>query len=145
MIDRVILAATLTLSPCLARAADADNNAVTAANQAFYMALSAHDGAAMLKLYAEVPYVAEVHPGAEAPLVGRTALDRWAQGVTKSRLSVTPSVVAMHVNGDTAWVIGTERVQGTLGNGSPIDAVTMFTNVFEKQDGTWFLVAHEGR
>ena len=145
MINRVVLAAALTLSPCLARAAGVDDNAVTAANQAFYTALSGHDGAAMLRLYAEAPYVAEVHPGAEAPLVGRAALDPWAQGVTKSRLSVTPSAASMHVHGDTAWVMGTERVQGTLGSGTPIDTVTMFTNVFEKQNGTWLLVAHEGR
>ena len=145
MIVRLALAAALAASPCLVRAAEADAAAVTAANQAFYTALSAHDGAAMLRLYAEAPYVAEVHPGADAPLVGWATFDRWAQGVTKSRLSVTPRVATMHVNGDTAWVVGTERVRGTLGNGTPIDTVTMFTNVFEKRGGTWLLVAHEGR
>lgn len=142
---RLVLAAMLTVPPYLACAAGADDAAVIAANKMFYVALSAHDGAAMRKLYAATPYVAEVHPSAAAPLVGQAALDRWAQGVTKSRLSVTPAVATMHVNGDTAWVMGTERVQGTLGNGTPIDTVTMFTNVFEKQDGAWRLVAHEGR
>src|SRR5579875_3283586 len=134
MILRLILPLGLAFFPLLARAASPDEIAVTAANQAFYTALSAHDGAAMLRLYAEAPYVAEVHPGAEAPVVGHVALDHVAQSLIHSRLSVTPSVVTMHVNGDTAWVMGTERVQGTLGNGAPINTVTMFTNVFEKQD-----------
>src|SRR5690242_4168584 len=57
-----------------ARAQDADEQALKAANAAFYAALTSRNEAAMDPLWVHAPYVAVMHPDSKAPIIGWEAV-----------------------------------------------------------------------
>jgi ketosteroid isomerase-like protein len=120
---------------------------VTAANNGFYVALSARDADAMAKVYAHDSYVANIEPTHSELEIGWPGVEKWARSLADSynRLSVTPSDVHARVNGNTAWVVVREHATGTLKSGTAFDSTLVSTNIYEKQDGRWLMVSHQAQ
>lgn len=146
-----IIAVTLLLGTGAALAQSAaDIGAVTAANNAFYAAELRLDLPSMEKVWAHEEYVALAGPRAVAPLIGWTALQPYfARNFgNMAQFSLKPVDAHVHVNGDTAWVVGKEEVGNTskLKDGTPISSrPTIVTNIFEKHGDNWLMVAHHAQ
>ena len=112
-----------------------DEQAVLAANEAFYRAFATRNVAAMEAVWAKHAAVACIHPG-WGPLVERDkVIESWAEilgGPNSPR--ITCHGARAFLLGDTAFVICFEAVQG---------AFLIATNVFVKEDGDWRLVHHQ--
>lgn len=110
-------------------------DAVLAANQAFYDAFAGRDVAAMEALWSRESPVACIHPGWN-PLTDRDEI--IAAWTAILRNPEAPDVrlegaVAMML-GDTAMVICHERVSGSL---------LACTNLFRLEQGVWRMVLHQ--
>jgi hypothetical protein len=110
-------------------------DAVLAANQAFYDAFASRDVAAMEALWSREGPVACIHPGWN-PLIDRD--DIIAAWTAILRNPEAPDVrvenaVAL-VLGDTAMVICHERVGAAL---------LACTNLFRLEEGAWRMVLHQ--
>ena len=147
------LAATLILcaGSISARAqSQADVAAVIAANNGYYVALSALDMAAMENVWAHEDYASQVGPRNAAPLTGWTTIQpylakTWANF---SELKVRPVELRARVNGNVGWVIAQEEVgsPSRLKNGTPISSrPTIVTNIFEKHGDKWLLVSNHAQ
>ena len=114
-------------------AADSDE-AVLAANEAFYRAFANRDVAAMAELWATDAPVSCTHPGWPVLLGRDDVLTSW-RGILENpaapNLRVGDAIV--HRVGDTALVFCSEVVDGT-----PLAA----TNVFVREDDAWCLAHH---
>jgi ketosteroid isomerase-like protein len=128
-----------------ARAQDADEQALKAANAAFYAALSGRNEAAMGQAWAHAPYVAAIHPGSKAPFIGWDAVQQsWADNFKQFPVTtVNPSEpIALRRNGNTAWIVDTEAVHLKDTGGKEYQFTALATNVYEFQDGHWLMVVH---
>lgn len=128
-----------------ARAQSADEQAVMAANAAFYAALSARDATALAKIYAHEDFVMLVNPSGKLRGPGWSAVEPWTKGIAQyyAQLEVKPSDVHVHVNGNVAWVVDTERVNAKLTNGEPQNFTLTTTNIYEKIGGSWLMTQHQ--
>jgi ketosteroid isomerase-like protein len=143
------LAAGLALLSTLALAQTQDLDAVNAANQAFYKALSSRDLKTMEGLWANKPYVVNIGPRSKSIAVG------YADAVTKywtaafdtfSQISVSPSVAQAQSDGKIAWVIGTEKASlQPKSGGDPIVFEAFVTNTFERQGKRWLMTSHHAQ
>lgn len=111
-----------------------EQEAVLAANRAFYEAFAARDVAAMEGLWAQRAPVTCVHPGWQA-LRGREAVLASWRGILQgpNPPAIRCADATAHLLGDAAFVICTERLPG-------VELVA--TNVFVREDGAWRLVQH---
>jgi ketosteroid isomerase-like protein len=141
-----ILTAVLLTTGVNARAqTNADAAAVTAANNAFYSAVSALDAAAMEKVWSQEPYVASIGPRSKAIAMGSAEVqDSYKKDVmaTLAQLTAKPVDTEVHVNGAVAWVVGKEMSEGKMKDGSAFGGTNFVTSVFEKKDGRWLMVSH---
>jgi ketosteroid isomerase-like protein len=139
------LGTLFTSMPVLALAQNADDQALKAADGAFYAALSGRTEAAMDPLWAHAPYVAVIHPDSKAPINGWEAVRQSFVDIVKQTvaLTVTPSQQASHRNGNTAWIVGTEAVRGKTTAGTEFQFTALVTNIYEFQDGHWLMVVHQ--
>jgi ketosteroid isomerase-like protein len=150
MLWRLGLATALLLAVDIgiARAQSAE---VVAANQAFYAALSTSDMGAMEKAWAHEPYVFYVAPNSKTTRIGWPAVQAALQASLQASMSsiaertVKPVEVQVRINGDIAWITGTEEGTGKRKDGSLWEAHTFVTNVFEKKDGRWLMVSHHAQ
>jgi hypothetical protein len=125
---------------------DADVAAVTAANNAYYSALSTLDAAAMEKAWARESYIANVGPFAKAIQSGSTIQDSFKTFVpTVAQLVVKPVDTQVRINGNAAWTIGRETAVGKLKNDASLSGENFVSNVFEKKDGRWLMVSHHAQ
>lgn len=112
----------------------ADEDAVLAANEAFYAAFNAKDFPVMDALWARESHVACIHPGWNV-LSGREAVMESWRGILLN--DEQPRIVAggasAHVVGETAYVVCRELVAG-----SPLAA----TNLFVRESGEWRIAHH---
>lgn len=110
--------------------------AVLAANQAFYTAFRERDATAMEHLWAVDHPVACIHPG-WAPLLGRsTIMASWRAifgSADPPRVEMTDAHAV--VLGSAAFVICVEHIP---------NATIAATNAFVKENGEWRLVHHHG-
>ena len=110
------------------------DEAVLAANEAFYRAFAQRDTAAMDALWARDAPVACTHPGWPVLLGRDEVLTSW-RGILEN--PAAPNVLVgdavVHRLGDTALVFVSEVVDGT-----PLAA----TNVFVREDDAWRMTHH---
>jgi ketosteroid isomerase-like protein len=120
---------------------------VTAANNAFYAALSARDAGMLAKVYSHDPYVANISPGSGALQVGWPGVEKWTMSIATEYkdLTMVPSDLYAHVNGDTAWLVNTEHAKGTFLTGAAFDSTLISTNIYEKQGKSWLMVSHQSQ
>jgi ketosteroid isomerase-like protein len=126
-------------------AQSADEQAVMAANTAFYTALSARDAAALAKIYAHEDFVMNVAPSGKSSGPGWLSVDPWTKVIAQvyAQLEVKPSDVHVHVDGNVAWVVDTESVSAKLANGQPQNFTLTTTNIYEKIGGSWLMTQHQ--
>ncbi len=112
-----------------------DNDAILAANAAYYRAFSAGDVAAMSRIWAEEG-VSCVHPG-WLPLVGRAAvIDSYRHILTSpGRVRIAHRDDTAIVTGDEGRVLCIEIVEGT--------ALLAATNCWRRIDGAWRMTHHQ--
>jgi len=113
----------------------AEQEAVLAANEAFYRAFARRDLAAMDRLWAESAEVSCLHPG-WGPCHGRDAvMESWA-GILGNAES--PNIRCLRaratIYGDVAVVVCYEAIE---------QSYLIATNLFVRQAGAWKLVHHQ--
>jgi ketosteroid isomerase-like protein len=135
----------LALSAAAARAQDkAELQAVSAANAAFDKAISAKDMGAMEKIWAHDPYVIKTDPSGRALNLGWDEIRKSWQEVFDGfkDLTVSTREPQIHVAQNVAWLVGVETGVGTLKNGNKLTLVNLTTEIYEKRNGQWLMVAH---
>jgi ketosteroid isomerase-like protein len=139
----VVLASMIGLRGACAQSAD--EQAVMAANTAFYTALSARDAAALAKIYAHEDFVMNILPSGKLLGPGWLAVEPWTKGIAQhyAQLEVKPSDVHVHVNDNVAWVVETESVRAKLTNGQPQNFTLTTTNIYEKIGDRWLMTQHQ--
>ena len=112
-----------------------DNDAILAANAAYYRAFTAGDFAAMGRIWAEEG-VSCVHPG-WSPLVGRAAVIESYRNILTSpgRVRIAHREDTAIVAGDEGRVVCIEIVEGT--------ALLAATNFYRRIGGAWRMVHHQ--
>ena len=149
-----LVTSTATLAVGLALiangAAASDIEDVKAADQAFHVALSAMDGKAMAGLWANKPYVTNIGPSSTGVDVGfADAVTKWMATIVPARFSELKaqmtSIASIQVNGNVAWVVGTENASGKNKAGEPVSFDLLVTDIFEKGDGKWLMVSHHAQ
>lgn len=125
-------------------AEDAEH-AILSANEAFEKAWSAHDIAAIEKLWAHEPYVFVVHPSSKMPEIGwdKVRASFVAQMSHYSEFSISMTGAKVHINGDSAVLVGLESFTGKRTSGEAAEGKAIGTRGFEKRDGQWLMVFHQ--
>ncbi len=110
-----------------------DEDAVLAANAAFYRAFTTRDVSAMEALWARETPVACIHPGWQV-LNGREAvMASWRGILAGAPPAIRCSEEIARVTGSAAFVICTETLEG---------GELVATNLFVREDGAWKMTHH---
>ncbi len=120
-------------------------DAVKAANQAFYTALSTRDIVAMQKAWSSAPDVQYIAPFRKGITVGwegiKTGLvDSFARRLPSFKVVLQDT--RYKIDGNVAWVSGTEHASLENKAGQIIDSTNLATNIFEKGADGWRMVYH---
>jgi ketosteroid isomerase-like protein len=129
-----------------------DVEAIKAANQAFYKALSARDFKAMQAVWANKPYVVNIGPRSKAVATGydEAVTKYWDNALfnnvfSKIEAQIT-SVTQAQTDGKIAWVSGLEKATLHLkSGGDPLNIENFVTNVYEKDGDHWLMVLHHAQ
>lgn len=129
----------------------ADVEAVKAANQSFYAALSARDLKAMQTVWANKPYVVNIGPRSKAAAVGydEAVTKYWDNAFNNvfSKLEAQfTSETQVQTDGKLAWVSGLEKATLHLkAGGDPLNIENFVTNIFEKEGDRWLMILHHAQ
>ena len=115
-----------------------DDEAVLAANRAFYQAFRARDFAAMDALWARAAPVACIHPG-WAALIGRDAVMASWRDILGQPTAIACQAERVLLFGDSACVLCHELLDG---GDDPDAGLLVASNLFVREDGGWRLVHH---
>ena len=112
-----------------------DEEAVIAANRAFYRAFASGDLRAMDALWAREKPVACIHPGGPVLESRAVIMDSWASIMAGAdRLAIRTQRVRAFLLGEIAFVTCYERVSNSC---------LAATNVFAREADGWKLVLHQ--
>jgi ketosteroid isomerase-like protein len=119
-------------------------DAVKAANQAFYTALSARDVGAMQKVWSGDADIQNIGPRSKAADVGWNAMKKGFEAVFDNfpELKVSMEQPRIKINGSTAWVSGIEKAQRKNKSGEASSGANLGPSIFVKQGGRWLMVYH---
>lgn len=122
----------------------ADQEAVLAANQAFYKAFSDRDLKAMTLLWWQGSTSICIHPGS-SPIVGWSNIrDSWESIFRNTNsLSIDTEVIKVEVDQGLSYVLLREIVLQS-NQGRKLKAQSIATNIFQKMAQKWYLVSHHG-
>jgi ketosteroid isomerase-like protein len=114
------------------------------ANSAFYRAFEALDLDAMSSVWKQTADVSVSHPG-EAPVRGWEAVRGSWQRIFESTdlFRVRAAHVQVRETADLAVVVCVELITA-VADGEAMEGAVAATNVFERVDGRWLLVHHQG-
>ena len=129
----------------IAVAQDPGEQAVKAANHAYYAALSARSSSEIEDVWAHNVGVTDIFAVNPAPTVGRDRVNGAYDNLFARfpKLSVSMPEPMIRVKGDVALVVGVETQEAELPNGSAVNAKLPATNVFLKQGGKWLMIHHQ--
>jgi uncharacterized protein (TIGR02246 family) len=138
-----LLGATFAAGNAVADKAS-EMEAVKAASQAFYTALSARDIGAMQKVWAGDADIQHIGPVSKSADVGwnaiRTGFERTFKNLPELKVSMEQARIM--INGSTAWVSGIEKAQRKNKVGVASGGAYFGTIIFVKQGGRWLMVYH---
>jgi ketosteroid isomerase-like protein len=125
-------------------------DAIKAANQSFYQALSARDLKAMEAVWANKPYVINIGPRSKTIAVGyENAVSKYWAGAFDffSQMSASAtSITQVQTDGKIAWVVGTEHAElQPRSGGEPLKIDNFVTNVFEMDGNRWLMISHHAQ
>ncbi|WNZ23567.1 nuclear transport factor 2 family protein [Leptolyngbya sp. NK1-12] len=113
---------------------------VLATNQAFYQAFERLDIDALSLVWSKAPKVTCIHPGRSALRGWEQIRFSWDQIFRNTKqLEVAADVIATEVIGNVAYVVLVENLVQVVPE-RRMEVQTMVTNIFEYEDGNWFLV-----
>jgi ketosteroid isomerase-like protein len=115
-----------------------DDDAVLAANRAFYRAFRERDLAAMDALWARSAPVACIHPG-WAPLIGRDAVMASWRDIFGQPTPIVCRAERVLLFGDSACVLCHEAID----SGDPAAGMLIASNLFVREAGAWHMVHHQ--
>ena len=111
------------------------------ANTNFYAAFESLDIAQMDLVWAHDDEVSCVHAGSDLLMGWDDVRERWARIFANAkRVRVALSCVWVRVEGNTGWVVCTERVTTAFSDGFD-DTRVQATNIFVRHEEGWLLVA----
>jgi ketosteroid isomerase-like protein len=120
-------------------------DAVKAANQAFYAALSARDISAMQKVWSTEADSENIGPRDKAAIIGwdsiQKGFERLFGSLSELKVSMTTEP-RIKIVGAVAWASGVEQAQRKDKTGTATSGTNLATNIFQKQDGRWLMVYH---
>ncbi|MBD2094680.1 nuclear transport factor 2 family protein [Trichocoleus sp. FACHB-591] len=121
-----------------------DEQAVLAANQAFYRAFERKDMEAMQAVWSKGTGSLCIHPGRLA-LRGWDAIGSSWEKIFKntSYLEIEIEIITTEVDSAIAYVVVLEKLFQVVGN-QRVQAQSMATNIFECMAQKWYLVHHHG-
>jgi ketosteroid isomerase-like protein len=124
----------------------ASDDGVKAASTAFFAALSGTDVAAMKEVWAHTPDVVYVGPQSKTLVRGWAAVEAaWEQSFASRSRRVSLAESYIYTEGNIAWEVGTETGTSKAKDGSESKIDNIVTNVYEKQNGRWLMVAHHAQ
>lgn len=116
----------------------------SAANAAFYRALEEQDLDAMGQVWKQTEDVRCAHPG-EPPLKGWAAvLASWSRIFEATDLFRVRVSDIQVLEADRLSVVSCVEHITAVANGEAMEGAVAATNVFERVDGAWRLVHHQG-
>jgi ketosteroid isomerase-like protein len=138
-----LLGVTVAAGDAVAQKAS-EIDAVKAANQAFYAALSARDIGAMQKLWSGDADIQNIGPRSK---VADDCWDAVRKGLERAfdtfpELRVSMEQPRIKINGATAWVSGIEMAQRKNKAGEASSDTNLGTTIFVKAGGRWLIVYH---
>ena len=124
--------------------AQTDADAIKAANEGFYAALSTRDAGALDRVWDHEGQVFNIFGVSKAPMVGWTAVKNGYENLFKRfpELSVSMADPSIRQDADSAVVVGVETQKARLTSGEATSALLPATNVFVKRNGRWLMVHH---
>jgi len=133
-----------------ANAQSSETEAIKAANQAFYDALSGRDMKAMEAAWANKPYVVIIGPRSKEIGLGYedAVANYWPRTFDQfSEIDAKlTSIAHIHVDGKFASVVGTESaVLQPKAGGEPRKLDLFVTNLFEKDGDRWLMISHHAQ
>jgi ketosteroid isomerase-like protein len=121
-----------------------DDDAVLAANKAFYDAFEALDLAAMSRVWAHRPTATCIHPGWEILSGWDEIRESWrAIFANTGYMRFKASNIRVHVVGNSAWVCCVENLFQVV-EGHTIHSQVACTNLFLRTGEGWKMVLHHG-
>ncbi|MEM6463247.1 MAG: nuclear transport factor 2 family protein [Pseudomonadota bacterium] len=120
---------------------------VRAASETFYAALNTMlggDASALSDIWSHSETVTTLHPigrrevGWEAV---RDSFEEVARGSTGGHVEASDRVIC--VIGDVAYEVGVEKAQFAVAD-TPLTVNSRFTNIYQRENGTWKIVHHHG-
>ena len=119
-----------------------ETQAVLAANAAFYRAFETLEVKEMETVWLRASYIKCIHPGWPLLCGWGPIMASWERIFANTfSMRFTLTDVRVAVCGALAWVVLTENLE-SHGYDGPSRAQILTTNVFEQQDGQWFIVHH---
>lgn len=112
--------------------------AVTEANRKFYVAFEHCSIQAMSDIWGHGDHVQCIHPAAECIEGREDVLESWRM-VLRGDFYIKLENVRVHATEDAGYVTCVEVMNAENSKGR-----TIATNIFEKQNGEWKLVLHQG-
>ena len=121
-----------------------EQNAVLAANRAFYQAFETLEIKEMEKMWLQESYIKCVHPGWPLLAGWGPVMASWERIFTNTEsMRFTLSDVRVKVSGSLSWVVLIENLESGGPGGSSLSQI-LTTNLFEKRGNEWFIVHHHG-
>jgi ketosteroid isomerase-like protein len=135
---------TLLITASMQSAKADDQSDVLAANKTVEESFSKLDVTAIENTWDHSDGASVIHPSSKNPVIGWQAVQKtYADHPARYQdFKVTMESPHVTISGNTAWVIGTERVLAHRKNGDLLDIAALTTNIFQKRDGKWLLVHH---
>ena len=130
----------------IAAAQSSDLDEVKAVNQAYYIALSARDLAAMEQVWSRSKHVVNIAPPIRPVAhVGWEAVKKNYAGFwgTLDELTVSMAEPNIEIHGAVAWVYGIEQAKRRAKNGDTTGGRNFGTSIFVKEGTRWFMVFHQ--
>ena len=139
----LLLLGVATTSSAVAQQ-ESDMDAVKAATQAFYAALSARDAGAMEKVWSSDSDIENIGPSDKAAGLGWEGVKKSYAGTFSMETEIKAAMEQprIKINGSIAWVSGVERAQFKNKAGETINVSNLATSIFEKNPRGWLLVYH---
>jgi len=123
--------------------ADAERDAVLAADRAFFDALLAADAAALDRVLAPEFAIVDVAGGGVTERAAFVAM-LGSGGVRFAAIDTDPAAARVRVRGGNATVIGRTEMRLQLPEGAALDVQSRYTHVFERCGDRWRLAAAQG-
>ncbi|MGD1804046.1 nuclear transport factor 2 family protein [Dapis sp. BLCC M126] len=121
-----------------------ENQAILAANQAFYRAFEKRDIVALDGILSKGINTVCIHPGRDAIRGFDKIRNSWDLIFKNTDyIEIDLDVITAEINGDIGYVVVVENFR-QVNRGRRIKAESIATNIFEIMGGNWYLIHHHG-